>query len=146
MTTKPEKINSINTKNNLLRHLSQRSKQLAELNVIFQQLIPAQFVAHCSLSNINENTLVIHADNANYASLLRFQSDVLCKGFSKYLPQIITKVDVKVRPKLPPFTTNTILKSSLSPCAATTLLQFADNFEEGALKVSIEKLAQRQKV
>ena len=145
MTTKPEKLNSIYTKNNLLGSLSQRSKKLAELNIILQQLMPPQFAAHCSLSNINENTLIIHADNANYASLLRFQSDLLCKGLSKHLPQIITKIEIKVRPKLTPFGTDSPSKVVLSNCAATTLLQSAEHFEDGALKVALEKLAQRQK-
>ncbi|MBE9532936.1 MAG: DUF721 domain-containing protein, partial [Proteobacteria bacterium] len=76
MTKRPEKIRSICQQNSVLNQLSQRSKKLEHLNYLLKQALPSQFSAHCRLANISGNTLIIHTDNASFASLIRFQSPV----------------------------------------------------------------------
>jgi len=143
MSNKLEPINSIYSQSSQLSKLSQRVQQLEQLNVIFKQVVPPQFADHCHLANVNEHTLVIHTDNASYASLLRFQAKILCSALSKHLPQIVNKLDVRVRPKNIS-SLNSILPSLLlSDDAATSLQQTADSIEEGPLKEALKRLSQR---
>ena len=143
MSNKLEPINSIYSNSSQLSKLSQRVQQLEQLNVILKQVVPSQFADHCHLANVNEHTLVIHTDNASYASLLRFQAKVLCSALSKHLPQIVNKLDVRVRPKNTS-SLNTILPSLLlSDDAAISLQQTADSIEEGPLKEALKRLSQR---
>jgi len=145
MTNKPEKISSVYTKNSQLSKLSQRAQQLNQLNYILQQVMPAQFSAHCHLANIHDQTLVIHTDNASYASLLRFQASTLCTALSEHLPQPVSKLEVKVKPPLAPKQTDTSTTITLSNDAADALTQTADSMEEGLLKEALQKLAKRRK-
>jgi len=144
MTNKLERINTVYSKNNQLNRLSLRAQQLNQLNTVLQQMLPPQFQQHCYLANINENILVIHADSANYASLLRFQASTLCDAISKHLPQIVNKLDVRVRP-LSSNSPEALSKISLPNSAAKALQQTADNMEESPLKTALTKLAKRQK-
>lgn len=143
MTNKPERISSVCTKNSQLSKLSQRAQQLNQLNYILQQVMPPQFSAHCYLANVSEQTLIIHTDNANYASLLRFHAATLCKALSEHLPNAVSKLDVKVRPKFTLSEQTNSSAASLSDKAATSLQQTADSLEDGPLKTALNKLAKR---
>jgi len=145
MTNKPERISAVCTKSSRLNQLSQRAQKLNQLNYILQQVMPPQFSAHCHLANIHDQTLVVHTDNASYASLLRFQANTLCKALSEHLPQAVTKLEVKVKP--PTKLKQTVSSSTLSlpKDAAEALEQTAGAMEEGALKTALEKLAKRRK-
>ena len=145
MTKRPEKIRSICQQNSVLNRLSQRSKKLEQLNYLLKQALPSQFSAHCRLANISGSTLIIHTDNASFASLIRFQSPVIIKTLSTELDIIITHLDVKVRPL---FTLNNEAETrtiSLSSSAANTLQQTALSIENSPLKDSLEKLSKRFK-
>lgn len=144
MTKKLERISTVCTKNNQLSKLSQRAQQLNQLNYILQQVMPPQFSAHCHLANVSEQTIIIHTDNANYASLLRFQAATLCKALSEHLPSPVSKLDVKVRPKVTLSEQTNSSSLSLSDDAATSLQQTADSLEEGPLKTALNKLAKRR--
>jgi len=141
MSNKPKRIDAIYQHNSQLNQLAKRSRKLTQLDIILQQIIPDQFVAHCHLANINEHTVIVHTDNAAYASLLRFQADTVCKTLSEHIPQMVTKLVVKVRPTYiplqsqPPPTAN-----KLPHNAAIALQQTADTMEPSALKTALEKL------
>ena len=144
MSNKPEPVSTVCSKNNQLSRLAKRARYLSQLNYILQQVMPPQFSAHCQLANINEQTLIVHTDNASYASLLRFQANTLCKALSEHLPQPVTKLDVKVRPKDAPIRTHTESTISLPKDAADALEQTAEIMEEGPLKSALQRLAQRR--
>jgi len=144
MTNKPERISAVCTKNSRLNQLSQRAQQLNQLNYILQQVMPPQFSAHCHLANIHDQTLVVHTDNATYASLLRFQANTLCKALSEHLSQDVNKLEVKVKPPVSLKQTDSSSTISLPDDAADALKQTADSMEDGALKTALEKLAKRR--
>ena len=143
MTRQPERIDSVCQQNSMLHKLSQRARFLAELNHILQQTLPTQFSAHCRLANISNETLIIHTDNASYASLIRFQTPVLCKTLSTELNVIIKKIEVKVRPFYIPLQDGHSSAISLSRTAATSLQQTALSIDNEPLKAALEKLAKR---
>ena len=145
MTKRPENIRSICQQNSVLNQLSQRSKKLEHLNYLLKQALPSQFSAHCRLANISGNMLIIHTDNASFASLIRFQSPVIIKTLSTELDMSITHLDVKVRPLFTLGKEQVSRKISLSSFAANTLHQTALSIEDSPLKDSLEKLSKRFK-
>ena len=143
MSKQAEHISNICTNNNQLNVLAKRARQLEQLDTAFQASLPAEFVAHCRLVNISDNALIVHTDNAAYASLLRFQASTLCQALSAQLPQTIDKLDVKVRPLFTPTEPVKLAERILDDNAANTLQQTADFLEQGDLKTALEKLAKR---
>lgn len=143
MSKQPEHIHSVYQHSDALKKLMQRTKLLEHLNHLLQSNLPAQFSAHCRLANIKNGTLIIHTDNASYASLIRFQAPQLCKTLSTELEMTITGMDIKVRP-LHHISQNEVANSlTLSQPSASLLQQTADCIEEGPLKAALEKLARR---
>jgi hypothetical protein len=143
MTNKPEKVSFVCKQNSQLYNIAQRAQKLNHLNFILQQVMPPQFSAHCQLANINNQTIIIHTDNASYASLLRFQANTLCKAISQHTSQNMTKLEVKVKPSFQAIQPNNANPISLPTNAATSLSQTADSLDDGPLKTSLQKLAQR---
>lgn len=145
MTNKPERVEAILNQNSLLKSLTHRAKQLCQLDLILQQVIPVQFINHCSLANITSTHIIVHTDNANLASLLRFHAPIICSKLSEHLPQAIHKLDVKVRPSQFIQITEISSPTPLSVNAAKSIFQTAESLDDGALKKSLEKLADRLK-
>jgi len=145
MTKRPENIRSICQKNSALHQLAQRTQRLEQLNYLLKQALPSQFSAHCRLANINNGTLIIHTDNASYASLIRFQAPAIIKTLSTELKMEISNLDVKVRPLYMPQQTPSTPKITLPSSAANALQQTALSLEDGALKESLDKLSKRFK-
>lgn len=143
MSNKLEKLSLVCKQNSQLYKITQRAQKLNHLNFILQQVMPPQFSAHCVLANINNQTIIIHTDNANYASLLRFQAATLCKAVSEHASQNVTKLEVRVKPSfqaIQPSNPNPFL---LPSNAANSLSQTADNLDDGPLKTALLKLAKR---
>lgn len=143
MSKQPEPINSVYKKNAALKNLMQRAQLLEKLNLQLQRHLPAQFSAHCRLANVDNGTLIVHVDNASYASLLRFQAPNLCKTLSTELELNIQTMKVKVRPiqhLKPNANTNSL---SLPKSAASILQQAAADMDTSSLKSALEKLAKR---
>jgi hypothetical protein len=143
MTNKPEKVSLVCKQNSQLSKISQRAQKLNHLNFILQQVMPPQFSAHCMLANINNHIIIVHTDNASYASLLRFQAATLCKAISQHTPQNVTKLEVKVKPSFQTIQPSQAPPISLPSNAANALNQTASSLDDGPLKTALQKLAQR---
>jgi len=144
MTSKFKRIDTLYKRNSQLDKLSKRVQQIKNLDTIFQQALPPQFATHCYLVNINENTLIVHTDNASYASLLRFQAQALCAEISKHLPQIVNSIDVRVRPKTTTNSTTKTTQTHLPESASKALEQTAESLDNEPLKAALERLAKRR--
>lgn len=145
MAKQPEQINSICQHNAMLAKLAQHAQLIEKLNHTLHQALPLQFSAHCHLANIKNQTLIIHTDNASFASLIRFQAPALCKAFSEHLTMPISDIEIKVRPEInapavapPPVTL-------LPKSAAKALQQTAEVIDNEALSASLDRLAKRFK-
>lgn len=143
MTNKPEKVSLVCKQNSQLYNIAQRAQKLNHLNFILQQVMPPQFSAHCLLANTNNQTIIIHTDNASYASLLRFQASTLCKAISEHTSQQMTKLEVKVQPSFQAIQPHHANPISLPSNAAAALTETADSLDDGPLKMSLQKLALR---
>jgi hypothetical protein len=147
MSKQPEQINAICQHNEMLAKLAQHAQLIEKLNHTLHQTLPLQFSAHCHLANIKNQTLIIHTDNAAFASLIRFQVPALCKTFTEHLEMPINHIEIKVRPKRtaqvtvkPPTTT------ALPESAARVIQQTAEVIGNETLSASLKKLANRFKV
>ena len=145
MSKQPEQISSIYQHNKTLLKLAQHAQLIEKMNHTLHQALPLQFSAHCHLANIKNQTLVIHTDNASFASLIRFQAPTLCKSFSEELQIPISHIEIKVRPKIASTATVNTSSALLPEAAATALQQTAEVIENEALSASLEKLAKRFK-
>tara|TARA_R110001583_G_scaffold173287_1_gene327233 strand:- start:77401 stop:77844 length:444 start_codon:yes stop_codon:yes gene_type:complete len=143
MTNKPEKVSLVCKQNSQLYKIAQRAQELNHLNFILQQVMPPQFTTHCLLANINNQTIIVHTDNASYASLLRFQATTLCKAISEHTSQNVTKLEVKVKPSFQKIQPTNAHPITLPSNAADSLSQTAESLDDGPLKTALQKLAQR---
>ena len=143
MSKQPKQINSICQQNAVLAKLTQHAQLIEKLNHTLHQTLPLQFSAHCHLANIQNKTLIIHTDNASFASLIRFQIPTLCKLFSDKLEMPINHIEIKVRPSTNEVTTVETPTAILPETAAIALQQTAEVIDNEALSISLEKLANR---
>lgn len=146
MSKQPEKINSICQHNAMLAKLAQHAQLIEKLNHTLHQTLPLQFSAHCHLANIKNQTLVIHTDNASFASLIRFQVPALCKTFTEHLKMPIKHIEIKVRPKITAPITIKRPTTTLPESAAKVIQQTAEVIGNDALSASLKRLATRFKV
>lgn len=146
MPKQPEKINSICQHNKMLAKLTQHAQLIEKLNHTLHQSLPLQFSAHCHLANIKNQTLIIHTDNASFASLIRFQVPALCKTFGEHLKMPISHIEIKVRPKITAPITMELPTTTLPESAAKVIQQTAEVIGNDALSASLKRLATRFKV
>ena len=141
----PKKINAICKKNKMLFRLGQHAQLIERLNHTLHQTLPLKFSSHCIIANINGKTLVLHTDNASFASLIRFQVPSLCKTFSSDLDIAINHIEIKVRPKVGVATPKKKSPAPLPKTASIVLKETAVHIDNEALRASMEKLAKRFK-
>jgi len=141
MSKKPERVSNVCKQNDHLKWLYSHAQQINKLNVILQKSLPLQFSNHCHLANITQDKIIVHTDNASYASLLRFQAVTICNALSAHLPEPIHKLDVKVRPK--EAITQNVQHAALHVSTKTAVLlnNTADSIENGPLKTALNNLA-----
>jgi hypothetical protein len=144
MSKKPERVSQIYKQDSHMKWLAARARQLDKLNIILQKSLPLQFSNHCHLANVTADRIIVHTDNASYASLLRFQAPVVCTALSAYLPEPVNKLEVKVRPKQSLIEQTDHAAVHVSTKTAALLKNTAATIEDGPLKTALNKLAQRQ--
>ncbi len=142
MNQQLQRIARITSENTLLHQLTVRSQQLQALNQRLAEILPPEMCAHCYLANINHQTVVIHTDNASYATRLRFQANTIFQALTGHVPHIISKLDVRVRPTLnSPIARRESL--SMSRHSAQMIQATAQTLDNTALQRSLYKLARR---
>jgi hypothetical protein len=145
MSKQPEQINSICQHNKILAKLAQHAQLIEKLNHTLHQTLPLEFSAHCRLANIKNQTLIIHTDNASFASFIRFQVPALCKTFSSHLKIPISNIEIKVRPEIAPLATAEGTTTLLPETAAIALQKTSQVIDNEELSASLDKLANRFK-
>lgn len=143
MSKSPVPLSRILDNNNRLAALSQRSRQLSQLNHILQNILPARFSEHCQLANLTDTTVVILCDQSSYASILRFQSAQICKALSEETGLTVQQLELKVRPFIKTCRITRHCQLQLSENSARTIEQTAAGIEDGALKTALNQLAKR---
>ncbi|EIJ43738.1 hypothetical protein BegalDRAFT_2910 [Beggiatoa alba B18LD] len=84
----------------LVHTLIERCTALQQIDRAFKAYLPLALRSHCRVVNVRDHRLIIWADNAPYATRLRYLSDeILQRGLTDpYLQGLrIQKLDIKVR-------------------------------------------------
>ena len=142
---KPHPIADVLQKNKPIHNLSLHSQRLNQINLVLQQILPADFITRCHLANIRDNTLILQTDSASIANLLRFQADSICQQISIQCTLDISQLQVKVRPLAGVIEKSTRRATEISPDNAAILSTAAESTSDPALKNALAKLAKRVK-
>ena len=128
-------------KSNILHTLYKKSAEIKRLEAIVKKYLDPALAAHCHVANLNQNTLVIAADNAAWGTKLRYTipdllSTLRTEGGLPGLGSIQSLVqaeveEVKVKPK-------TI---TLSAKAAEKISQEASTIKDPYLKTAMLRLS-----
>lgn len=145
MSLKPTRLSELYQRNPKLQRLYRQVQHLNALEQQIIQMLPPQFVPHCQLGSVNNETVVLITDKSALATLLRYQSARLCKQISKHLGVTISRVTVKVRPlQQLKITPPARLNNSLAPHNARLIHDSAQSIDHAPLRQAMERLATRK--
>jgi hypothetical protein len=86
---------------NDLSRLVERAREAGELDARVRALLPEELAVHVTGAALHENTVVVLADSAAWASRLRFHAPELVERLAPRYDGAVTRVRVKVRPRNP---------------------------------------------
>lgn len=141
-------ITDVLQKNKPIHNLSLHSQRLNQINLVLQQILPADFISRCHLANIRNNNIILQTDSASIANLLRFQADAICQQISAQCQLDISQLQINVRP-LTSLQQNKAKSTrhaiAISPDSAAIISATAETISDPALKNALAKLAKRVK-
>lgn len=103
LSSDPHPIEKVLQDDTLLKTLCKKAKQIQCANSILAQFLPMALHQHCSVANFQNAALVLHTDNAAWATQLRYQQASLTKAFqqnSQFTHIQTVKICVRI-PELP---------------------------------------------
>ncbi len=126
-----------------------RSKQLASLNRHLETHLPAPLAQHCHIANYRDNELVLVADNATWATRLRYLAPDLITALQK-TPVFKGLKNVHCRVAQPSASspasatqTDAPISRHISTQSAEILKATADSVSDEKLSESLLRLSQR---
>lgn len=142
---KLDSITRLLAKNNLLKSLNKNSGQLHALNQALHHMLPLALIPQCHLATINQNTVVLHADNAAIATQLRFQAETICTALSAKTKTTLSHLTVKVRPpkSTRPLSESPKRQMTISAKNGVLLNDLAMSTDDLELKAALQRLAAR---
>ncbi|AFJ02030.1 hypothetical protein Q7C_861 [Methylophaga frappieri] len=145
MSEKPRLLSALFQHHPHLLQLHSRAQKLTQLDYHMQAILPANFAGRCRLVNRDLDHIMVIADTAAIASLLRFQSRKICQHLSDQLHQQISKMTVKVRPDFATLPARPRLKNQLKLTHehVSLLEQTAEQISDIKLKTALFRLAKR---
>ena len=82
-----------------LKSLIEKAKLLQSLNARLMDILPEARHPYCQVANIRDHKLIIHAETATHATLLRYQTPHLLSGLKSHEESdFIRTIEYKVRP------------------------------------------------
>jgi len=82
----------------LLKSLLQQSNGLKSINDSVQRLLPDELKNHCVVSEYNQSSLILIADNAAWCTRLRYISSELLTNLRKDGHHALANIQIKVKP------------------------------------------------
>ena len=123
--------------------LLQRARKLQRLEQATLDLLPPDLAAHCRVVNLRNETLILAAGSAAWATRLRFAIPDLIKQFRCQHALELRAIEVRIQKN--PFTTQTVeySKPVLSGASAELLAQTARGIDHPGLREALYRLASR---
>ncbi|MDH5216640.1 MAG: DUF721 domain-containing protein [Gammaproteobacteria bacterium] len=127
---------------NDLSRLMRRAKALNNLNETIRRMLPPNLIDHCSVANIRNKQLIILAESATWATLLRYeQGNILAQLHENPKYNVIESIKVKIAPveQAP----DVFYRRAQAPSSHSrqAMLSLAENIEDEDLRASIARLA-----
>ena len=124
-----------------------RARALGELDALVRELIPRPLNEHCRVLSLRDDTLVVAADSAVWATRLRYQSSVLIKQLAGVSSVKLRTVQVRVRASdQTPGSRITPLRQPVSAMNSMALKQAARSVSDAGLRAALLRLASRQRL
>ena len=127
---------------NPLQRLLGSAEHLAYLTEQVRALLPPPLAPHCFVAALKGNRLTLHADNASFATRLRFKAPVLLRQLPA-LGDFAAVTDIAVgtarQPVAPPQRRQTAVSLRHRP-PARLLDDLADSISDESLKASVRRL------
>ncbi|GAA4363247.1 DciA family protein [Kangiella marina] len=82
----------------LLKGLLKQSNSLKSINEDVQKLLPDELKDHCMVSEYNQTSLIITAENAAWSTRLRYISSDLLTNLRKAGHYSLANIQIKVKP------------------------------------------------
>jgi hypothetical protein len=132
-----------------LKKVVQAAIELQAITTLLQQLLEPELASHCRASEWNNNCLTLAADNAAWATRLRYQQSTILSQL-RTQPQFMGLGSIRIEVQAAetpliaaPSTRPTKPRMTLSTAAAAGIKATAEKIEDPALKAALEKLAER---
>jgi hypothetical protein len=125
--------------------LFSRARALGELDALVHQLIPAPLNGHCRVLAVRDDTLIVAADSAAWATRLRYQCPQLAKHLAGIASVTLRTVQVRVRAAEPrPPTRPDPIRQPAPVKKSLALKQAARTVTDTGLKAALLRLAARR--
>lgn len=128
----------------LFQPLIQKTQQLTQLNQCLHT-IAVDLAAHCRVADIQGNCLILHVDNAAWATRLRYETPQLLKLLNPH-PDFsnIEAIRWQIhRPLHQDKAFKSLSRPETSPAIKNILITTSQHIKSAKLKASLEKLASR---
>lgn len=142
--------------NHILKHegkalinLLQKVDKLREFDYLLSQYLEASIVAHCKVANLQNNTLIVIADNGSWATQFRFQVPDLLEKLRQH-PDLhgLKAISCKTRPDHTLThkrkKNRTTPMKGLSKANAQMILDSAEAIDDKRLREIMQRIAKRE--
>jgi len=139
----PQRLNSFLSSNQELRQLSGKVRQLRALQVQYEQVTPPSLLRASRVMQIEQNVLIVAANNNAVAAKLRQMTPDLVRQLQLNGSEV-TGIQVRVQVTSPPIPRASI-PSSVSNSGKQQLNDLAETLGDSPLKSAIQRLAGNKK-
>ena len=127
---------------NDLAKLMRRAKALNNLNKVICGILPPNLKDHCTVANIRNKQLIILAESATWATLLRYeQGNILAQLHQNPKYKVIEAIKIKLAPVEHASQVLFRRPRTPNPDARQAIHSLADSIEDEELRASITRLA-----
>lgn len=137
------RFNSYLDASQVLHRLAYKAEQLHALQLLYEQVTPPSLARASHVINLEQQTLLLAADNGSVAAKLRQLAPELT-GLLRDRGHEVTGIQVRVQVAFPPAKRN-MPPTSLSDTGRQTLNDLAGKLRDSPLKNALQRLARNQK-
>ena len=141
----PRCFNSIVQAENGLQTIRLKAAQIQLASTILSQILPTTLLAHCFVSNIDQQKLVLGTDGAVWATQLRYQQQEILDKFrlnAKFAS--LQTIKIKICPTVEKTAVPQHQRLTLSSNVARLVKNTASAVTNPALKTALLKLAKNR--
>lgn len=127
-----------------LRHLLHRAQAFERLHQLAAAALPEDLARHTRLACVRDETLIIAADSAAWATRARLQGDLWLDTVRQYWPGSIRQLKFRVQPPRPQASTE-VRPRQLNPTVCDHLAECAQHQSDPEMAAILLRLAQKRR-